>query len=182
MQSVVTEPPSSVSSLTSAAVIAALPPSATGQPAECASRVSSSPKPAVSGALSGQHGVRGHPRQDRPALVGLEPSGQRRGREQASQAEPGHRDRAGGHRPQRREHLGHDHVRAADKRRHQPAVARTVGPQPAGGLLDRAAHRGGPAAVERMRERDLRIQQPDPARREVGAEEERRGGGQRMDR
>ncbi len=34
-------------------MIAALPPSATGQPAECASRVSSNPNPAVSGVLSG---------------------------------------------------------------------------------------------------------------------------------
>ena len=177
-----TLPPSDVISATRASVSRALPPSTTGQPTECAVIRNSKPKALVSGAVSGSMVCAAAPAISARACSPRNRRDSTLAGQQALQAEPGHGHRMPGDRPQRSEDGGQDEREVMHQGPEQLPVGVPVWPEPPGRLVYRSVGGRCPAAVQWLGEGHLRGQQPDPVRRQVGAGEERRGAGQRVDR
>ena len=71
---------------------------------------------------------------------------------------------------------------AVGERLHEAAVGVAVDAEPFGRLLDGAAEQHGGAIVQRVRERDLGVDELEPVLLQRQAAEERRGEGERVDR
>ena len=158
---VCTVPPRRRSSAARPWVIAALPPSTTGQPAPWPSAVSSSPKDAVSGARQRLHGVGRRAGQEGPGRVRREALGQVADRGHAGPGEAGQGQRVARDAAHRGEHVGHDPVEPFHQRPHQLRVVRGVATEVRGRLVDVTVEGGGPAAIERMGEGQLGLAQAD---------------------
>ncbi len=130
-----------------------------------------SPNAPVSGADERPHRVPGHARRAAPGASACAACGRAR----SPAAGPSAPNRAAGSSrsgpgTQRRERHRQDRLAVAHQRTHQPLVrARVRAAEPYGGLGHRSADRTGPAAVQRVRGRDLGREQPDAARGQVAA-------------
>ena len=98
----------------------------------------------------------------------------------ADGAEPDHGQRMTRQADHGAQQLGREGVRVADERPEQAPPGPAVGAAEAGGGgVDGAFEHGDPAAVERVRERGVGVDQRHAVPGEVDGPEERRGDGQR---
>ncbi len=126
------------------------------------------------------HRVRRGAGQQRSGLVGAHPPGDGGRGSRRVTAEAGQRGGRAGRSAHRGEHGGGEYLAAAGQRADQAAVGGTVGAEAVRGLADRAAHRGGPAAVQRVREHHVGMGEPDPTGLKAESQEERRRQRQRV--
>ena len=143
-RSVCTTPPRRRTSAASPWVMAALPPSTTGQPTPWPSAVSRRPKADVNGAVSGSMECAAAPAEQRPRRVGAEAPRGVADRGRADQGEPGQRQRVAGHAAHRAQHVGDDPVEPVHQRSHQLPVRRRVPAEVRRRLVDAPVQRGGP--------------------------------------
>ena len=175
-------PPAVTTASAMASVIRALPPAITGQPTPCASTISMRPMPPVGTAVSGSMEWAAAPAMIARASGGAPAADQHGGGQDAAAAVPGHHQRVRGQAAQRLEQFRADIVGVAGHRAEQAPVGAAVGAEAGGGLGHRAGHDRGAAAVERIGELDLGSCEPDAARGQVEAPEERRRHRQRVRR
>ncbi len=122
----------------------------------------------------GEHGVGGAAGQERACLlVTVARLGERGRGADAAESEPGQDQRVPGQ-VRRRQHLVEQRPGVSHQRLPQPAVGRGVPPEAGRGLAQVPVGDRGPTAVQRVREGDRRVGEPQPVRRQRHRPDHRR--------
>jgi hypothetical protein len=113
----------------------------------------------------------GHPGQQRTSFFGLEPAGHDRRREQAGKTETSQGHGMPGRDPDGSEHVGNQIIRMINETADVSSIAGAVRAEGDCRLIEASIENPGPASLEGMGDRDLRV---DPITDADGSEEGRR--------
>ncbi len=127
--------------------------------------------------------MRGQPDEQRPRLRPSKACPRQPGRRtHRIEPEPRHRERLRGHAQHRPEHRRREAIPTPGQRPHQFSITLPVRAEPGGRVAERPMQRRGASVIERVRERDVRMDPAQPVVLERKLSKERRARAERMDR